>query len=88
MEIALTMTEAAQRLGITRATLGRLVREGTLPVVVNPLDKRQRLIPESVIRELEARRSRPRPRTAGELFDPEVSSSQVDEYLMARWRPA
>src|SRR5579884_908808 len=56
MGTAITMTEAARRLGITRVTLGRLVREGKLSVVENPLDKRQRLIQEDAIRALQRER--------------------------------
>jgi excisionase family DNA binding protein len=86
MKDALTMTEAAKRLGITRVTLGRLVREGVLPVTENPLDKRQRLIPESAIRHMEAREARPHPRTLGSLSDPELRSDEIEEYIESQWK--
>ena len=81
------MTEAAKRLGITRVTLGRLVREGTLPVMTNPLDKRQRLFPEAAIRALEVEQPRWRPRTEGALVNPGLRSDEIDDYLEAHWRP-
>lgn len=81
------MTEAAKRLGVTRVTLGRLVREGALPVMTNPLDKRQRLIPEAAIRALEGERRGWRPSIAGAMYAPELQSDKIDEYLEAHWRP-
>ncbi len=52
------LMEAAERLGVSPMTVRRLVREGTLQVHANPLDKRQRLI---AVADLE-RVARPRPR--------------------------
>jgi excisionase family DNA binding protein len=80
------MTEAARRLGVTRATLGRLVREGKLTTRENPLDKRQRLIPVEEIEHLEGQDGggqRPLPRTFGSIHDPELRSDQVKEYIKA-----
>ena len=37
------LVEAARRLGISRMTLSRLVKEGRFTVYTNPLDRRQRL---------------------------------------------
>ena len=83
MQDALTMTEAAKRLGITRVTLGRLVRGGSLPTMENPLDKRQRLIPEWAIRKLEGQTPRPRPRSIGSVADLGIRSDEVEEWLEA-----
>ncbi len=38
------LMEAAKRLGISRMTMNRLVREGRFTVYANPLDRRQRLL--------------------------------------------
>ncbi len=89
MQDTLTMTEAAKRLGITRVTLGRLVREGKLPTMENPLDKRQRLIPVAAIERLQGRSGagrRPRPRTLGSVSDPELRSDQIEDYIETRWK--
>ncbi len=51
---ALSITEAAERLGVSRVKVRSLVKEGTLPAMTNPLDRRERLIPLSAIEGLEA----------------------------------
>ena len=38
------LMEAAKRLGVSRMTMNRLVREGRFTIYENPLDRRQRLI--------------------------------------------
>ena len=45
------MGEAARRLGISKVTLTRLVREGRFSVYANPLDKRQKLLDEAEVAE-------------------------------------
>jgi excisionase family DNA binding protein len=40
----LTMAEALKRLGVAKATLQKRVRDGTLPVYRDPLNKRVRLV--------------------------------------------
>ena len=40
----LTMAEALGRLGVAKATLQKRVRDGTLPVYRDPLNKRVRLV--------------------------------------------
>jgi Helix-turn-helix domain len=45
----ITMTEAADRLGVSPVKLRALVQDGTLSVRENPLDKRQKLIPVSAV---------------------------------------
>ena len=97
-----TMTEAARRLGISRVTLRRLVRDGRLPVAENPLDKRQKLIPEDALAEIgggqaergpfspppgEKGRKSPWPESIGMIDDLGVTSDEVDAWLEANWRP-
>ena len=86
----LTMTEAARRLGVSRTTIRRLVREGALPAAENPLDHRERLIPEAAIRHIEEpRQTSPRPfRSDGAGSNEEVSSEDLEAYLEAHWRPS
>ena len=48
----ITMTEAAQRLGVSLVKVRSLVREGVLPVRDNPLDKREKLIPVDAVEKL------------------------------------
>jgi excisionase family DNA binding protein len=40
----LTMQEAADELGVTRFTISRLVRAGTLASYASPLNRRQKLV--------------------------------------------
>jgi len=85
MNDELTMTEAAERLGISRTTLGRLVREGVLPVRHNPLDKRERLIPEEAILRLVGTG---RPRFVSDGAGDNAggpNASEVKEWIRARW---
>ena len=81
MPETLTMTQAAERLQITRTTLRRLVREGVLPTMANPLDKRERLIPEEAILKLQGANARPRPRTIGAMNDPELRSDELEDFI-------
>jgi excisionase family DNA binding protein len=54
-EELLSMKEVAQRLGISRVTVWKLVRDSVLPARQNPIDKRERLIPLSAVQALERR---------------------------------
>ena len=38
------LNEAARRLGVSKVTMARLVREGRFAVYENPLDRRQKLV--------------------------------------------
>jgi hypothetical protein len=53
-EELLTINEAAERLGSNRVQIWRLIRDGLLEAKVNPLDRRQKLIPLSAIEKLES----------------------------------
>ncbi len=54
----ITVSEARERLGVSRVTMARLLREGRFTIYVNPLDRREKLID---VAELEQAR---RPRRA------------------------
>jgi excisionase family DNA binding protein len=54
-EELLSMNEVAERLGISRVTTWKLVRDGVLPAEQNPIDKRERLVPVSAVQALERR---------------------------------
>jgi excisionase family DNA binding protein len=82
------MGEAAERLGITRVTLRRLVHEGTLPTRPNPLDKRQRLIPVAALERLRHPGPHVPFRSDGAGCNRDVQSVEIDAYLEAHWRPA
>ncbi len=51
------LIEAAKRLGVSRMTMARLVKEGRFTVYTNPLDRRQRLLDAAELKE----RVRPEP---------------------------
>ena len=91
MARAITMTEAAKRLGISRVTVRRLVQDGALPLLENPLDKRQKLIPEDAVAAIadgrQPVRTPPTPETIGMIDDLGVTSDEVDDWLEAHWRP-
>ena len=40
----ITVGEAARRLGVSKVTMARLVREGRFRIYENPLDRRQKLL--------------------------------------------
>ncbi len=65
VEVAMTtdrelipMLEAARRLGVSKLTMRRIVREAGLTTYDNPLDKRQRLLDAAEVERV----ARPRPR--------------------------
>ena len=58
------LKEAARRLGVSKVTMGRLVREGRFAVYENPRDRRQKLV--DAVEVEEATRPRPMQRGAGE----------------------
>lgn len=62
MEEMLTVKETAARLGVSRVKVWRLVKEGALESRVNPLDRRERLIPVQALEQLESFGKRKRPR--------------------------
>jgi hypothetical protein len=48
----ITLTVARSLLGVSRTKIWRLVREGTLMVYSNPLDKREKLVKRSQVEAL------------------------------------
>lgn len=48
----MTFQKASQYLGISKAKMGRLAKEGSLPICTNPLDERQKLVPRAEIEKL------------------------------------
>jgi len=48
----ITFGEAMRRLGVSKNTLARLVREGGLAVYRNPLDRREKLLQAGAIERL------------------------------------
>ncbi|MDP9372240.1 MAG: hypothetical protein M3Q65_07245 [Chloroflexota bacterium] len=56
----ITVSEARERLGVSRVTMARLLKEGRFTIYVNPLDRREKLID---VAELERAR---RPRRAAD----------------------
>jgi excisionase family DNA binding protein len=60
----LTMQEAADELGVTRFTISRLVRSGTLASYASPLNRRQKLVKRE---DLEALREPVRLESEGEM---------------------
>ena len=60
------LKEAAQRLGVSKMTMARLVREGRFRIYVNPLDKREKLVEAREVQEA----ARPR------LLHPEEQASK------------
>ena len=54
----LPLTDAAEYLGVSRVKMSQLVREGTVPYVASPLDKRVKLVQREA---LDVLRRGPRP---------------------------
>lgn len=56
------LNEAARRLGVSKMTMARLVKEGRFRLYHNPLDKRQKLVSAQEVTEV----ARPQPFTEEE----------------------
>ena len=61
------LSEAAKRLGVSKMTMARLVKEGRFAIYENPLDRRQKLVDEQEV----ANASKPR------LLRPEAAPSKM-----------
>jgi excisionase family DNA binding protein len=59
-EELLSMNEVAERLGVSRVTVWKMVKSDVLPAQQNVIDKRERLIPASAVAALEQRGRRRR----------------------------
>jgi excisionase family DNA binding protein len=53
-EELLSMNEVAERLGVSRVTVWKMVKGEVLPARQNPIDKREKLIPLSAVEKLES----------------------------------
>jgi len=83
------MREAAAILGVSHATIWKLVRDGVLAAEYNPLDTREGLVCVADLDTLKVERSvfcRPWPRTIG-AADLGVQSEEIEGWLEANWRP-
>jgi excisionase family DNA binding protein len=80
----LTVSEAAEYLGVSRTKMWQLIKEGSLSSTQNPLDKRQRLISSCALEQLRSRGNqppRPYPRTIGMIADPDFHAREAEEYM-------
>ena len=66
----ITHREAARRLGVSKPTLRRIVREEGLTTYRNPLDKRHTLLDAAEVERVA--RPQPRGRTPGPIASPNV----------------
>lgn len=46
------IAEAAEMLGVNRRRVWQMIRDGQLEAIVNPVDRRERIIPRSQVEEL------------------------------------
>jgi len=56
-EELMTLKEAGEYLGVSKAKMWRLAKEGTLKVYYDPLDKRKRLVSRAQVEGLKQPRS-------------------------------
>jgi predicted DNA-binding protein (UPF0251 family) len=59
----ITLTQARERLGISRVTMTKLVKQGRFTVYENPLDTREKLVDAAEIAEF----ARPKPMPEGKV---------------------
>lgn len=96
MSETVTVSQAARLLGVSRSKIWALLREGTLQAQPNPLDKRQKLISLSALREL---RREPRIipaestptstlHSVGAGSNASVRSDELESYLQEHWHPS
>ena len=91
MQDRLTIREVADELGISRTTVWTMVKNGELSASVNPIDKRQHLVPRLAVEQLKerGRTSRRRmPRTFGMVSDPTLQSTELEDYMREHWLPS
>jgi predicted site-specific integrase-resolvase len=58
----ITVTEAQQRLGVSRDKISRLMRDGELPYTINPLDRRKKFVLVTDLEALKKRQEQPKSR--------------------------
>lgn len=90
-----TVAEAARVLGVNRRTVWRLISQGRLHAVTNPIDRRGKLVRWEDVEGLAHAGGRgeaadssryPWPQTIG-AADLGISSDEAEEWLEANWRP-
>lgn len=88
----MTVTQAAEYLGVSRTKIWKLVNEGRLSASRNPLDKRERVIPAVEVEHLKAAGTiggPPQPRrfaSDGIANNPDAPhSDKLEEYLREHW---
>ena len=74
-EELITFKEAQGYLGISKAKMGRLAKEGSLPVYTDPLDKRKKLVPRAEVEKLK----QPRAVKGGIVVTPSFSPKPAAE---------
>jgi excisionase family DNA binding protein len=85
MERAVTVTEAARHLGVSRRKVWELVRTGHLPSYPDPTDGRKKLGPLSALAELRPTPpARALPSWVGMLESAPFTSEDAEEYMVAR----
>lgn len=81
--------DAAAMLGVSHATIWKMVRDGVLMAESDPIDPRETLVRIADLDALKVERSvfcRPWPRTIG-AADLGVQSEEIEGWLEANWRP-
>ncbi len=76
-------------LGVSHATIWKMVRDGVLAAESNPIDKRDQLVRVADLDALKVESCmtrRPWPRTIGAV-DLAVQSDEIEGWLEANWRP-
>lgn len=88
----MTIGEAAQELGVSRAQVRSLIKEGRLQAEQNPLDKRERLVPAETVRQFLSGRDESTSLALLSIASIDdgrvlVPSDEIEEYLRASWHP-
>jgi excisionase family DNA binding protein len=84
VERAVTVTEAARHLGVSRRKVWELVRAGRLPSYPDPTDGRKKLVPLAALAELRPTPpARPLPSWVGMLESAPFTSEDAEEYMAA-----
>lgn len=84
----INMREAAAFLGVSHAKMWQLVRDGTLPAQVNPLDRRQKLIRVADLERLKGdNRIRRFVSDGSDTARVDIPSDRIKDWVRATWSP-